>query len=126
MLLQIRSRGSMYAKRHPATEVIADETTKAESLARCTLIPSAPATASRPWMARQARPVRERSRLRLKSSVPAAAVSRMKYQARGSSSTQAPSCGGSTTMPVEKPRFVSYSLPTWITMKCSASVDTAR
>src|SRR5437762_1411662 len=36
-----------------------DETMKAVSLARCTLMPSAPATASRPWIARQARPVRE-------------------------------------------------------------------
>ena len=30
------------------------------------------------------------------------------------------------TTPVECPRRVSYSWPAWITMKCSASVETAR
>ena len=30
------------------------------------------------------------------------------------------------TTPVEKPRRVSYSAPRYITMKCSASVETAR
>src|SRR3979490_1551880 len=94
--------------------------TNAESLARCTLMPSASATTSRPWIARQARPVLERSRLRPNSSVAAAAASRTKYQWRASVS------GDSMTMPVEKPRRVSYSPPAKVTMKCSASVETAR
>ena len=45
------------------------------------------------------------------SSVAAAAASSTKYQARPSVIAKPPSVGGSITMPVEKPRRVSYSPP---------------
>ena len=75
-------------------------------------MPSASATVSCARIARQARPVRARRRLRPSSSVAAAAASRMKYHARPSVMATLPSRGGSMTMPVEKPRRVSYSPPT--------------
>ena len=68
-------------------------------------MPSASATVSCARMARQARPVRLRSRLRQSSSVSAAAASRMKYQARPSLIAKPPIFGGSIMMPVEKPRL---------------------
>ena len=74
-------------------------------------MPSAAATASRPWIARQARPVRERKRFNAKRIVPADAASSTKYHARGSCSVQPKITGGSITTPVEKPRLVSYSPP---------------
>ena len=74
-------------------------------------MPSASATVSLARMAAQARPERARRRLAHRMSVAAAAASRMKYQARGSVTALPAIVGGSTTMPVEKPRLASYSPP---------------
>ena len=74
-------------------------------------MPSASATVSRVRSARQARPVRARRRFRQTRSVAAAAPRRMNYHARASVIEMPPSLGGSTTMPVEKPRRDSYSPP---------------
>jgi hypothetical protein len=75
------------------------------------LIPRASATVSRACNARQARPVRLRSKLMQTSRVAAAKPSNTKYQIRPPLSFQPAIAGGSITMPVENPRFVSYSPP---------------
>ena len=74
-------------------------------------MPSASATVSWARIARQARPVRLRSRLAQINSVAAAAASRTKYQPRAFLSAKPPMLGASIMMPVEKPRLLSYSPP---------------
>ena len=61
--------------------------------------------------ARKARPERLLSRLMQMSRLTAAAASRTKYQKRPPLSLNPARLGGSTRMPVEKPRLVSYSPP---------------
>ena len=74
-------------------------------------MPSASATVSCARIARHARPVRLRRRLTQISSVSAGGGEQHEIPGARIGDREAADLGGSMTMPVEKPRLVSYSPP---------------